>query len=195
MDETGLVGYLAQQFRQLPREAINLLQGEFRAERPKSDHFKRWQGVLALAAGWALVALIGMMVQGFWAEREAQRLEDQSFAFYQELFPRESQPVGVDQLRRRMAAKLGQQTTSGEASDFMGLVAAMADALAASDQVTSLSYAEQRRELNVEVLLNNYDQIDTLKETLAKAGVAMDTANAEQEGGKVRSRLKVRYAS
>ena len=94
-----------------------------------------------------------------------------------------------------MAAKLGQQTTSGEASDFMGLVAAMADALAASDQVTSLSYAEQRRELNVEVLLNNYDQIDTLKETLAKAGVAMDTANAEQEGGKVRSRLKVRYAS
>lgn len=192
-DESGLLGYLADRFRlMLPH--INLLQGEYQAERVKSAHSARWQAVGALAAVWVLVAFVGMIVQGWWAESEAERLEAESFAFYQSLFPRESQPVSVDQLRRRMASKLGQTAVGGERSAFIGLMGEMAQVLSAADSVTSVSYAEQRRELNMEVMLSNYDQIDSLKERLAANGVIMDTTNAEQEGTKVRSRIRVRYA-
>ncbi len=94
-----------------------------------------------------------------------------------------------------MSAKLGSSNAPGESnSAFIGLVGAVAQALQGSDMVTSISYAEQHQELNVEVLLQSYDQIDTLKEYLEKSGLAMDTTNAEQEGTRVRSRIRVRYA-
>ena len=193
LDDGGIVGYLAERFR-VHAAGINLLQGEYQPERPTNANLARWGIVGALAGVWLVVAFIGMVVQGYWSEREAQRLEAESFSFYQDLFPRESQPVSVDQLRRRMGAKLGQPTDNGNASTFIGLMAAVAESLNEADKVSSVSYTAQRGELNLEVLLSNYDQIDDLKAKLERNGVTMDTTNAEQEGDLVRSRIRVRYA-
>ena len=136
-----------------------------------------------------------MVVQGFWAESEADRLEQESYAFYKSMFPRESQPASLNQLRRRMSAKLGQRLPEGAESEFVGLLAQLADVLAANQKVTSISFAAQRGELNAELLLGGYNDLDALKDKLAKAGVVLETTNAEQEGSQVRSRVRVRYQS
>jgi type II secretion system protein L len=196
LDESGVLGYLASQFRDaaVGGTFINILQGEYQAERARSQAFSRWQSVIGLAAIWLVIAFLGMVAQGYWAEGQADQLETDSFAFYKNVFPRESQPVSVDQLRRRMASKLGKKSTGGTESAFVGLVSQFASVLGPNHLVSSISYAEQRRELNIEVLLKDYDEIDSLKEKLASSGVIMEPTNAEQEDNQVRSRMKLRYA-
>ncbi len=191
ISDHGVLDYLAQQFEQA--HAINLLQGQYRAERPHSPETARWQAVGGLATIWVLVAFLGMAAQAWWSGSEADRLADESFAFYKSMFPTESQPVGIDQLRRRMAAKLGQQGNASEASAFVGLTAHFANVVAAEHRVDSLSYVDQRREVTVEVILASYDDLETIKGKLSAAGVSVDVTSAEEEQGGVRSRMRVRY--
>lgn len=190
-DEHGVLNYLADQFS--GATFINLLQAEYQAARAKNPHAARWRSVAALAAAWLVIAFVGMLAQGWWSSVEADRLQEESFAFYESAFPRESQPVSLDQLRRRMAAKLGQKANAGGGSAFVGLAAHFANVIDDKSRVDSMSYTEQRRELTVEVMLASYDDLETIKSKLASSGVAVDVASAEQQQGRVRSRLRVRY--
>ncbi|MEM7002091.1 MAG: type II secretion system protein GspL [Pseudomonadota bacterium] len=191
--EAGFIQYLADQSRGGSRAAINLMQGVYRAQRQISKGAARWRSVAALAAGWLLVAFIGMAVHGFWASSEADRLEAEVFAFYKEIFPRESQPRTVDQLRRFVAAKLGRKLDSGEASAFIGLTANVAQVLTENNLVTSMSYTEQRRELSLEVLMETYDEIDALKAKLAESGIDLETTTAQATDEGIKSQLRVKY--
>lgn len=195
ISEAGVLEYLAARHRDGHRY-VNLLQGEYRAKRPRGANTRQWRGVAALAAAWIGVGFLSMVVQGWWAASEADRLEQASFDFYKTTFPNESQPVSIDQLRRRMAAKLGRSGTGGEPveSAFIGLTSQFANVAKPDHSVLSLSYTEQRQELNVEVLLKNYDELDAFKTQLSAQGIEVETTNAEQETRGIRSRMRVRYA-
>lgn len=195
----GVLEYLADRFQfatvTSPFPFINLLQGPYHVVRPRSASGSRWRTVALLAAAWAAIAFVGLIAQGWWASSEADRLEGEGFAFYKRVFPRESQPVGIEQLRRRMAAKLGQQVDDiGAAGAFVGLLAQFSNVLDAGAAVSSINYAGQREELTVEVMLDSYDDLETIKTELAQSGVGLEVASAEQEERGVRSRLRVRYA-
>ena len=188
----GLLDYLADSF--VPGGQTNLLQGPYTVQRPRSAQNTRWRGVAALAAAWVLLAFVGMLVQGWWASSEAERLESEGFAFYKRVFPRESQPVSIDQLRRRMAAKLGQKVDPSDQSAFVGLLAQFSNVIDSSAEVLSLNFAGQRQELTIEVMVASYDALEAVKDQLASTGVGLEVASAEKEGSAVRSRLRVRYA-
>jgi general secretion pathway protein L len=192
ISEHGVLDYLAGEFA--AANFINLLQDRYRPVRPKSAHAGRWQNVAALAALWLVIAFVGLLAQGWWASSEADRLEQESFAFYKATFPKESQPSSLDQLRRRMRAKLGTAAGEGESSDFVGLTAQFANVIDTNSQVESLSYTDQRRELTVEVMLKSYADLDVIKDKLANSGVAVEVVSAEQVEAGARSRLRVRYA-
>ena len=192
VSEYGVIDYLADQFA--AASFINLLQDRYKAIRPKSEHASRWQGVGALATLWLVIAFVGLVAQGWWSSAAADRLEAESFAFYKSAFPRESQPNTVDQLRRRMRAKLGQKDEGGEGSAFVGLTAQFANVIDSNSRVASLSYTDQRKELTVEVMLDSYADLDVIKDKLAGAGVAVEVVSAEQVDAGARSRLRVRYA-
>ncbi|MEM9623581.1 MAG: type II secretion system protein GspL [Pseudomonadota bacterium] len=192
----GVLSYLADRFEDSNLSHVtNILQGPYQAAKPQSPHAKKWRGVGALAAVWLVVAFVGLIVQGWWAGSEADRLQAESFAFYKELFPRESQPVGVEQLRRRMRAKLGPGAGDVGSSDFVALTAHFSNVLETDTRVSTLNYADQRRELTVEVMLSSYDDLEIIKSKLAGEGVTVDVTSAEQEGQQVRSRLRMRFAS
>ncbi len=192
----GVLDYLAQRFETAATVNVtNLLQGPYQPVRPQNPQTRKWRGIGALAAVWVLIAFVGLVVQGWWASSEADRLQQASFDFYKEVFPRESQPVGTDQLRRRMRAKLGQKAGGPQASDFVGLAAHFSNVIDANSKVSSLNYADQRRELTVEVMLSSYDDLETIKSKLAGQGVAVEVTSAEQEGQQVRSRMRVRFAT
>ncbi len=195
VSDSGVLNFLAE--RVPDANYINLLQERYQAARPQSANAGRWRAVGALAAIWVVVAFLGMVVQGFWASAEADRLEAESFALYKEAFPRESQPRTLDQLRRRMRAKLGQSGTGdgADSSTFVGLTAQFANVIDDAGIVDSLSYTEQRQELTVELMLKSYADLDVIKEKLAGEGVEVEVVSAEQEESGARSRLRVRYAS
>lgn len=193
VSENGVLDYLADRVPQA--NYINLLQERYKAIRPKSANAGRWRAVGALAAIWVVVAFLGMVVQGWWASSEAERLEAESYALYKQAFPRESQPRSLDQLQRRMRAKLGQSGANGESSAFVGLTAQFANVIDDAGIVDSLSYSEQRQELTVELMLKSYADLDVIKDKLAGTGVEVEVVSAEQEESGARSRLRVRYAS
>ena len=87
------------------------------------------------------------------------------------------------------------RSSGGEDSSFVDLTAHFANVVKPTNNVESLNYAEQRREVTFEVMLDSYDDLEVIKSKLASANVVVDVANAEEEGGKVRSRLRVRYGS
>ena len=192
-DDRQLLGFLADRYnRQAPR--VNLLQGEFRPVRPRSASSGKLRGIAALAALWLVIAFLGLVVRGFWAEREADRLETASFEFYGELFPRESQPVNLDQVRRRMASKLGRSVAGeGSAGAFLTLVDGLSRALNDKHVVENISYSDARGELNVEVLLDGYPDIENIKEALSRNGVNMTPVSAEQVPEGVRSRMRLGF--
>jgi general secretion pathway protein L len=193
LSEYGALDYLGDRVDQTT--FINLLQDRYKAVRPRNPQATRWRTVGVLAAAWVLVAFVGLIVQGWWAASEADRLEAETYAFYKSIFPGASQPVTLQQLRRNVGAKIGVKTDAGEGGAFVDLTAQFANVVGATNEVVSMSYAEQRKEVTIEVMLNSYDDIETIKTKLASAGVAVDVANAEEEGAKVRSRLRVRYAT
>lgn len=188
----GLLEYLADRFD--AATFINLLQGAYQPVRRASQHAGKWRAVLGLAATWLLVSFLAMIVEGYWAGHEADRLQTESFSFFKSMFPRESQPVSSDQLRRRISAKLGTKA-GGEASGsaFVGLTAHLANVLKMDNRVAHLGYADTRDELTAEVMMNDYDQLEVLKTDLAAAGVAIEVTNADQDGERVRARVRVKY--
>ncbi len=192
LSPAGVLDYLADQLSSA--NYINLLQERYRPVRPKSKSTGRWQNVGGLAALWLLIALVGLIAQGWWSNSQADRLEAQSFAFYESAFPNESQPSSLEQLRRRMRAKLGQNSNDDSGSAFVGLTAQFANIIDRNSQVDSLSYTDQKRELTIEVMLESYAELDVIKDKLARNGVAVEVVSAEQVDAGARSRLRVRYS-
>jgi general secretion pathway protein L len=194
LNEYGVMDYLASRFQ--PNACINLLQGEFKPQQPTNPNATKWMSVAALAALWVVVAFFAMVVEGWWSSSEADRLEADSLALYRQFAPRESQPTGVDVLRRRVASKLGERVVGGGTSTggFVRLTAEFANALDPGSEVTSLRYQSRNDEVTVEVMLPNYEELEVIQQKLAQEGVTVEVANAEDEGGKVRSRLRVKVA-
>jgi type II secretory pathway component PulL len=77
----------------------------------------------------------------------------------------------------------------------VGLTAQFANVMTSSGRVDSLSYTQQREELTVEVLLDSFDDLESLKDKLAQAGIALEVVSSESEDAGARSRLRLRYQS
>jgi len=191
--EHGILDYLANQYASA--NFINLLQGPYLAQKPRSEHAAKWRNIGTLAAVWVVVAFIAMILQGWWSASSADDLQAESFAFYKDTFPRESQPNSIDQLRRRMQAKIGKLPDGRHDNIFVGLAAQFSNALDSGSRVDSMSYTAQRRELTVEVMLGGYEDLDVIKDKLGAAGVEVEVVSSEIEANGARSRLRVRYKS
>ena len=193
LSEYGVLDYFADRFA--PAACINILQGPFKPQQQTSARASKWMGVASLAAGWGAIAFLGMVVEALWSSSEADRLEQDSLALYTQFSPREAQPSGIDALRRSVASKLGKQAIPGqtnEAGGFVQLTSHFANVLDLQSQVTSLRYQARNDEITVEVMLKDYEELEVIRSKLADQGVSVEVANAEEEGGKVRSRLRVK---
>ena len=193
LSEYGVLDYFADRFA--PAACINILQGPFKPQQQTSARASKWMGVASLAAGWVAIAFLGMVVEALWSSSEADRLEQDSLALYTQFSPREAQPSGIDALRRSVASKLGKQAIPGqtnEAGGFVQLTSHFANVLDLQSQVTSLRYQARNDEITVEVMLKDYEELEVIRSKLADQGVSVEVANAEEEGGKVRSRLRVK---
>lgn len=179
--------YLAVAWRDA--DAINLLQGPYRARQPQNPSWQRWRSVAALTAVWVGVALLAMTAQALYAGYQADALRAESERVYREIFPEERRVTNV---RRQLQAKLGERTDSG--GGLMPYLTALAGVVDANARVQSLNYTGDRSELAVDLTVAGFEALDQLKSRLAQQGVDAEITSAEQLAAGVRARVRLRAA-
>ena len=186
--EGAILSYLASRWTAQP-SAINLLQGDYKPTLPRDPNLQRWQSVAALAGIAVLVALLTTTVEGFWSAAQANALEQQSLALYRDIFPQDRSATAAS-IRRRVQSRLGERV----ASDSHGLVAFVGDLAEVLDStmtILGLDYNDARSELNTELLMRRYEDVDRLRESLTSRGLKAEITSAEQADDGVRARLRL----
>lgn len=183
----SLFGYLVGRFRSDGCD-LNLLQGDYVPKRPQSRSQGQWQAVAGLAAVWVVVALIGLVTQGFWASVQADNLEDRSAELYRDIYPGEQRITNV---RRQMSQKLGARVDGG-GSGFTTYLGHLAQGIDRNASILSLNYTDARNELAADLLLKNYDELERMKQRLGQLGISVEITSAEQQDTGVRARIRLK---
>jgi len=187
-DADSVLEYIARHWRDA--QAVNLLQGPYQPMRQAGPLWQRWRVVAALAAVWIGVALVAMTAEAMYASYRADALEARSEALYRDIFPGERRVTNV---RRQLQARLGERP-AGTGPGFVELLGPLSTVIPDDARVQSLNFTEERGELAVDMLIDEFGGFDHMKEQLAGEGVGMDITSAEQVDEGVRGRLRLRPA-
>ncbi len=188
-DRVAVLGYLAQRWRQ-SHSALNVLQGDYAAAVPGRADRAQWTGVAWLATAWLALGMLGMTATGLWSSTQADALETESLALYRSVFPQD-QTATVQNVRRRMQARLGERTETGGRS-MIEFTADLAAVLDPSMTVLGIDYHQARGEFATELLVRRYDDVDRVREALEARGVGAEITSAEQVEEGVQARLRMR---
>lgn len=185
VDGGSVLEYVAGHWRSAA--PINLLQGEFKPRQPTNPLWQRWRPAAALAAVWVGVALMAMIAEAIYADYRADALEAASEELYRDIFPAEQRVINA---RRQLQAKLGERP-DGTADSFIGYLGPLAEAMTPATRLQSINYTAERGELAVDLLIDDFNSLDQLKESLAGQGVGADITSAEQSEDGVRARVRL----
>ena len=181
-----LLAYLASEFR-VP-SAINLLQGDFAPKRAQSGPLTRWRAVAASVGVWLTVAVAAFAAEGMWATYKADALRDEAGQLYRDIYDVERVPGNP---ATRMRFRLG-QTPEAKVGfhHLLGHLGGSLQQLGGRYELVSVSYSE-RSGLGAEVMVADYDAVETLKDALAQRDVELEVVSAEQEQERVRTNLRM----
>ena len=181
-----VLAYLAESFA--AAGAANMLQGEFAARRRAKGAWAPWRAVAASASAAAVLALGVLAAQGIWANQKADALQQEAVDLFRAIYDVDRVPGNP---ATRMRFRLGQAV--GTESGFHRLAGQLGMALGELQDrfdLVSLTYSE-RRGLGAEVLVSDYDTLESLQATLAARGVELEVAAAEQFEQRVRANLRL----
>ena len=184
--EGTLLAYLASEFQ--AASAINLLQGDFAPKRAQSGPLTRWRAVAASVGVWLAVAVAAFAAEGIWATYQADALRDEANQLYRDIYDVERVPGNP---ATRMRSRLG-QTPEAKVGfhHLLGHLGSSLQQLGGRYELVSVSYSE-RSGLGAEVMVADYDAVETLKDALAEREVELEVASAEQEQERVRTNLRM----
>ena len=173
------------------RSGIDILQGEFRKGIAWQALWKAWR-TPAIAAAVLMAALIG---QAWWQVGllEARNLEYRQAIekTYREAFPNSR----VVNPRRQMEARLGElQGGGGSAgSNMLALLSSLStEPEASSLQISAVNYEARAAELRIDILADNFQQVEKLRSALRARGVSAELQNSSASGNKVRAKLALK---
>jgi general secretion pathway protein L len=184
---SSTLGFLAMQ-ADARRSAINLLQGTYRPRQRQNTHWARWRVGAALAACWLVVSLVMNVVEAVFASRQADKLEAESVALYRDIYPHAKQ---VANPRRQMQSALAERGASGGIG-LMGNLENLAASVPPDSSIQSLNYTVERGDLQLDLFIPGYEELDRVKEQLGSRGLAVEITSAEQQQDGVRARVRVR---
>ena len=168
---------------------INLLQGEYAQGLPWKKWWKQWKlGLIFLLAAIVLnILMTAMRIQVL--EGRNLELRTETEKIYRSVVPRGAVMDPARQLRRKVESMQG---SGGEG--FVSLLAKVAKVLAAVDglQVQSINYDEKQSELRLTILANGFNDVETARANLEKAGLTAELTGSNAEGDKNRARLRIR---
>ncbi len=188
-EEGAILSYLASRWPER-QSAINLLQGEYTPSLPRDPSMERWRSVATLAGICVFIMLLTVTVEGFWSSTQANALEQRSLALYRDIFPQDRTATPAS-IRRRVQSRLGVRVTSDH-KGMVEFIGDLADVVDSTMTILGIDYNDARSELNTELLMRRYEDIDRLREGLTSRGLEAEITSAEQADGGVRARLRLR---
>ena len=187
--EATAEGALAYLTDQLPGSAINLLQGEFTASRRTDGAILAWRPVFGLAAVWAVVAVIAMLVEGFWAQSQADALRSEAGELYKSIYGERRIPGNPSSTMRRREGQV--DVTAASFVQLVGQFALGVKETIPGSKLSSVTYTEARESIAVDFTVASFDTLDALKTALESRGLKVDLGAAEQQGDVVRASVRV----
>jgi general secretion pathway protein L len=188
--------YLTQRWLQRRSLPIDLLQGEFKLLSESGGVWQKWRSVAAVAA-LGLVLQLGVFIgKGYHFQQQARVLETMALEQYGKLVPNAGN-ITVERLPRIIKGKLNQADTGAAGSlDFLTLLGETGNQYQNSPdkaqvQFKSIGYNEQRGELTIELLAQNFEQLDRLKKAIDGIGFSAKISSAVQEDKHFRGRISV----
>lgn len=180
----GGLSYFAQRWVAGHR-GVNLLQGDFAPKRERSASTAAWRGVGVLAAAWAVVALIGMGVEAWWADQRIEQLKIEQASLFQETFDRRAR-VPVREWKMALAG-----SAEGGGASLPVLLGELVRVGGAGLRLRNLRYSAERGDIQLDLTLPSFDRVDTLQQELTAAGASVDISNAEEDNGLVNVQLRL----
>ncbi|MCZ6642076.1 MAG: type II secretion system protein GspL [Gammaproteobacteria bacterium] len=181
------LNYLATRWLE-DRDTINLLQGTYAPVQAVDSNVSRWRAVAVMLAVWMVVGFTGMVVQGFWASIQADGLQAESEALFHDIVGRQQRVTNV---RRQLQRLLGERSGDG-GPGFSDYMSALAYVLDPEVSVLSVNYTDARGELDAELVIAGYEDLDRIKGSLAERGMAVEVVTAEQQETGVGARIRLR---
>ncbi len=188
--------FLTQLWLQRKSFPLNFCQGEYKLVAEDQGLWKKWRSV-ALVASLGFVLQLGVFIgKGYHYQQQAKELESLALAEYRKLVP-DAGRLSVDRLPRIIKGKLNQAGSASAANlDFLSLLGETGNQYQRSPdknnvQFKSLSYNEQRGELTIELLAQNFEQLDRLKQAIDGVGLSAKISSAVQEDKFFRGRISV----
>ena len=177
--------------RNFNRDALNLLQGEFKLETKKTTRNGAWRAVAILAACAFGLHLSVVMGQGIYLDVKAQQLDAELRQLYADIYPNDR---NVRDIRRRWQNHLRGAGGSSD-SDFISLFYETARHLPGSNlQLNNVNFNESRGDLVLQLESNRSEQLIAFAETLNKLGLESEIGTINQADDAVRGSVKVKAA-
>ncbi|MDN5871080.1 MAG: type II secretion system protein GspL, partial [Nitrococcus sp.] len=170
-----------------PATAIRLGTGAGGAGAATRARWRRWRLPAAIALVLLALTTGHAWLQQWELARRSEQLQARIEATFQHAFPKTPVRSPRMQMENRLAALRG----AGDGR-FLGLLNAVAPAVAAVEQaqITALSF--RAGSLELEVTIDSLQRVQTLEQRLAAAGnLGVEVAGAEAKGKLVRARLVV----
>ena len=190
----SVLGYLAGLWHSrgpLADNAINLLQGDYSVRMNASGEASRWRTVVMVAAAWFGIALLGLVVRGFYSDSQAGGLKTASEALYKDIYA-DAQRIPPN-IQRDMQFRMGEGGASG--GEFVPLIGQLSEHISQDIAVRSFNFQGSRDELSTELVVSEFPALDALKEKLTGSGLAVEVSSADQQSDGVHARLRLRYSN
>lgn len=185
----GLLGLAADE--DAPERALNLLQGEYSPRARMSRQLRPWYATAALLLVLLLIQPALFLYEYWGTAARSAALQAQIEAVFRRSFPDAQRVVNPRvQMQQRLDAL---RKRSGGGGALMELLAAAGPLLGKEPgvQVQSMRYRDGQLEVQLEV--KDFQQLDRLKQQLAQAGKwTIDVQSATARGEHVEGRLLIR---
>lgn len=192
--ETHLQGsvleYLASEVMNTPIE-VNFLQGQYAPAKRKNSLRQYWRATGGLAAIWALTFVVVSLAEALWTDHQSDLIREEAEIVYKKIYGNETRVLNP---YRQMRGHLNTSETinTGFHAHVGQLAIAIDDALSELN-LSSLKFNAVQNELVIEAWLPGYTQLDTLKTELERKSFSVEIESAEEQNGKVRSSLRMRF--
>ena len=167
---------------------INLLQGEFAPQIPWAKIWKQWRTA-------AYVGIAAIVVQGVYAIADYQLAKNQDLKLRQQIEQtyREAIPTGnMVEPVRQLKRKLSNYSTTNS-SHFTSLLNDVGSELTKNKalKLQGLTYNEQKNSLQITLLADNFNSVESLRNSFESKGLEAKLSSSNAEGEKVRARLQI----
>jgi general secretion pathway protein L len=176
----------------LPRESVNLLQGDFRPALRWRYHWHNWKPVAIAALAAVLVNYVVLIYHYSGARQVSRALEAEKYELV-----REAIPTGkITSPERQLKAALTQLTSSGP-TEFGSMIARVGPALgsAAGYTVRNINYEGDSRSLRLELRARDFQHIEQFRSAAQQRGLDAQLLNSSAQGQGILARLELKEAN